>query len=152
MKRYKYLLILIAMVVGFVLLFIYRINYGHIRDTNGSDDYSLQEIDLSDTSNGISDYTAWIKDVRQESNYSLFSSRKVTGIVTLRTVTNQYITFDVDVKDGNCEIVVMDYTRTIIHTVDIDGRSSVYLPETSNYYYVVMGVESADVTVTVTEN
>ncbi|QMS85368.1 hypothetical protein [Candidatus Xianfuyuplasma coldseepsis] len=154
---YFYGVLTIVIIIGLIVMYIFVWN-SHIRDING-DDTSLNTLDnLNEPVElGNYDYTAFMKNEMDTDNFSRYEARKVSGFMLLRSIVvrsdTTNLTISSDLEQGNCEIAVVSSSGDILYRVeDYNGNNFTSLnTEGINTVYVVMGVESARIDVTVTE-
>lgn len=154
---YFYGVLTIVIVLIVIGLFIF-ISNKHIDDTNGSDT-SLNTLDnlVEPVELGHYDYTSYLGKESETDAFSKLEARKISGFVLLRRITTfddiTNITITSDLEKGNCEIAVVSPSGDILYNLeDYNGSNFVSLQTTDiSTVYVVMGVESAQIDVTVTE-
>lgn len=108
----------------------------HIEDTNGADNYSLQQINDYNIINMDVGALNFAKETSVLSSLPEYSSKKFTGVAEVyrtNTIANRFdITlYNTTVKEGNFRIVLV-YNDEIVHEFKLNELSQTYTLENPN--------------------
>lgn len=145
MKKAKIIvaaLMLLALTLSFAAC-----NFGHIADTNGDDDFTVETID-DDEILTRTKYVAWLaKSSNNNGQYSV-TVKKLSGVwqiadLSMKGYGAAVLKTDMTVESGNCRLVLV-HNDKIVHDFNIQGQDSYVVTTSGNYYLKLVG-ESAHV-------
>ncbi|MCH5163754.1 MAG: hypothetical protein J1F36_01920 [Clostridiales bacterium] len=133
----------IAVTIVCALIAITCCGCGHIKDTNGDDDFSLVTLSEQQIIKGNSSVSSVSASNQWNNKYNLKVS-KFSGVKELKKITlksgTQKITTDVNVSAGNFRMVLISGGQ-IVYDFDINGTSSATISEGT--YIIKIAGESA---------
>lgn len=152
-------------ILSFTLYFI-LFSFKHIEDTDGSIT-ELETIELIDMVNAKDKYkannnrlqysgsTTGVEEARNNNDYDFieFRSSKLSGIKTIQTTNieeNQRLIIEIEneLSKGNLKIIIVSPDHSIVETIEPNTNQIIEIDNTiTGYYRVVVGAESADVTI-----
>ncbi len=134
----KKLIVLIAIVIIFVAgsFLVFNSGIEHIEDTNGADNYSLQEITDDNIINMDTGALNLVKSNELFNDLPVYKSDKYTGVSEIyltNLITNRFdITlYNTYVNSGNLRIVLI-YNDEIVHDFKINEVIQTYTLENVN--------------------
>lgn len=147
MKKLKIIAVMLLCVL--VALSFVACDLGHIKDTNGDEDFSLVTIGDEDILAGGTKYAAFLSTNNTVGDLHSITIQKFSGVWQVATLSLQgngraIIKMEACVEKGNCRIVLI-HNDQIIHDFNINGSDS-YTVNTAGTYYIKLAGESAQIT------
>ena len=142
----------VRLIVSALLLVVFALSLSacflHIKDTNGDDDFTIQTIDDDEIIQSNKNIAMGAVTTHVGNDYTV-KIKRLSGVMqvadlSLQGIGQAVIRTDMDVKSGNCRLVLV-HGNNIIYDFELHGEDS-YTVRTSGTYYLKLVGESAKVT------
>lgn len=145
MKKLR--IIALMMLCVLVAISLVACDFGHIKDTNGDEDFTLETITDEDILAGGTKYVAFGSQNLTVGDVHSVTVKKFSGVWQVAMLELQggsaAVTMDMTVAKGNCRVVLI-CNDEIVHDFDINGQDT-YTVHTAGKYYIKLAGESAEI-------
>lgn len=146
MKKLRIIALMLLCVL--VAMSLVACDFGHIKDTNGDEDFTLETITDEDILKGETKYVAFGSKNLTVGDVHSVTVKKFSGVwqvaqLELQGYGRAVASMDMSVVKGNCRVVLICNDK-IVHDFNINGQDT-YTVNTAGKYYIKLAGESAEI-------